>query len=397
MKRFRYTAVAPDGRTLSGETAALDEAAASTDFGRRGLMLLSLERLKSDDGGLFASPPDQRSVTRFLGELALMLRSGLPLDEALDLAARGLPAKLFRVVEAVRRDVLGGASFVQALEQHRQVFTRDIVAMARVADATGDLESVFAAVAEQRERAHRLSEKIGSALRYPAFLVVSALGVLAFFLLQVIPQFSNLFRDSGNDPGMLVRFILGLSDWLITNVAFLGTGLAAVLLGGLLACRTAAVRAALAAAFLTAPGIGGVWQLWRTSRFLGNLSVLLGQGVPVTDALKVLEDVVGPDGHAQLLTVGDAVRRGGRLHEALDRAKLFPPVAVRMVRIGEETGELAKVAAEAAGLYARHLEKRLDSITGLVGPIAIVLIAGLIGGLMVTIMSALVSVNQAVL
>lgn len=397
MAQFRYTAVATDGRSLTGETAALDEASVAAELGQRGFMLVSVNKMKSDRGGLFASPIDQRTVTAFLGELALMLRSGLPLDEALDLAARGLSSRLNRVVGALRADVLGGASFVQALEKHPQIFSKDVVAMARVADATGDLDGVFAAVAAQRERTHRLTEKVTGALRYPAFLIVSAIGVLVFFLLQVIPQFAGLFSDSGTDPGVLVRFILAVSGFLIDNEMQFGAGLALLLLTGLMVWRTPAVRAAVSSTFLKVPGIDGIWQLWRSSRFLANLSVLLGQGVPLTEALKVLEDLVGLDGRAKLAAVGDTVRRGGRLYEALGAAELLPPVAVRMVRIGEETGELAKIAGEAGGLYARQLEKRLDGISGLIGPVAIVVIAGLIGGLMVTIMTALVSVNQAVL
>ena len=397
MPRFRYTAVGPDGRAMAGEVEARDAAAAATQFGTRGVMLQSLDRLKEDGAGPFSSPPSPRSITRFLGELALMLRSGLPLDEALDLSAKGQPARLGRVVVAVRREVLGGASFVQALERHPGVFTRDIVAMAKVADATGDLDGVFAAVAAQRERTHRLSEKVTGSLRYPAFLVVSAAGVLVFFLVNVIPNFSGLFADSGSDPGALVRFVLALSDWLIAQETALAAGLAAAMLAALLVWRTAALRGPLVAALLGLPGVSDVWRLWRTSRFLSNLSVLLGQGVPLTEALKVLEDAVGADGRAMLAGVGDAVRRGGRLHEALAGVKLLPPVAVRMVRIGEETGELSKVAGEAGSLYAAQLEKRLDALSAVIGPAAIVVIAGLIGGLMVTIMSALVSVNQAVM
>jgi general secretion pathway protein F len=395
--RFQYTAVSPDGRSLGGETVAADEAAVAAELGQRGLMLVSLSRLKAEGGGLFSSAIKPREVTAFLSELALMLRSGLPLDEVLDLCARGLSTRLSRVVAALRADVLAGASFVQALEKHPQAFSRDIVAMARVADATGDLGGVFAAVAAQREQAHRLAEKVTGALRYPAFLIVMAVGVLVFFLLQVIPQFAGLFADSPTDPGPLVHFILGLSAFLIANEVALGGGLAALLLLGLLLWRTPASRAALGAAFLRTPGIAGIWLLWRTSRFLANLSVLLGQGVPLTEAMRVLEDSIGTEGRGQLAAVGDAVRRGGRLYDALAASKLLPPIAVRMVRIGEETGELTKIAAEAGSLYARQLEKRLDAVSGLIGPMAIVTIAGLIGGLMVTIMTALVSVNQAVL
>ena len=397
MAQFRYTAVGTDGRSLTGETAALDEQAVAIELGQRGLMVVSLSKVKGEGGGWFASSIDQRTVTAFMGELALMLRSGLPLDEALDLAARGLSGRLNRAIGALRADVLGGSSFVQALDKHPQIFSKDIVAMARVADATGDLDGVFAEVAAQRERNHRLSEKITGALRYPAFLMVSALGVLVFFLLQVIPQFAGLFSDSGSDPGPLVRFILGLSSLLIDNEVQFGIGAALLLLAGLMVWRTPAARAVVSAAFLKLPGIASVWELWRSSRFLANLSVLLGQGVPLTEALKVLEDVVGLEGRAKLAAVGDAVRRGGRLHEALAQAGLLPAVAVRMVRIGEETGELAKIAGDAGALYARQLEKRLESISGVIAPAAIIVIAGLIGGLMVTIMTALVSVNQAVL
>ncbi len=397
MARFKYTAVSVDGRSLSGEAIAADAAVMAADLARRGLLVLSLDPLKQEDGGFFSSPPRPRAITSLLGELALMLKSGLPLDEALDLSAKGQPARLARIVTSVRTEVLGGASFVQALEHHPQVFTRDILAMARVGDATGDLDSAFAAVAAQRERAHRLSEKVTGSLRYPAFLIVSAVGVMIFFLIDVIPNFSSLFADSGSDPGALVRFVLAMSDGLLANETAIGAGTAAVLLAGLLAWRTAAIRNAVLSGLLGLPVVRGVSQLWRSARFLSNLSVLLGQGVPLTEALKVLEDAVGASGQAALAAVGDAVRRGGRLHEALGAVNLLPPVAVRMVRIGEETGALARVAGEAGNLYAVQLEKRLDTVSAMIGPAAILAIAGLIGGLMVTIMSALVSVNQAVL
>ena len=395
MARFRYKAVGPDGRALSGETEAPDAAAAAAEFATRGLMLLSLDRLKAE-GGLFSSAPKPRAVTGFLDELSLMLRSGLPLDEALELSAAGQPATLARAVRGVRAEVLTGSTFVSALERHPEVFSRDIVAMAKVADATGDLAGVFAAVAAQRDRSHRLGEKVMGSLRYPAFLIVSAGGVLVFFLVQVIPNFSSLFEDSGSDPGALVRFVLAMSDGLVANETTFEIGGAALLLAGLVASRLPRLRAALASGFLALPVARSVWRLWRTSRFLSNLATLLGQGVPLTEALKVLDGAVGASGQAALASVGDAVRRGTRLHEALATVSLLPPVAVRMVRIGEETGELPKVAGEAGILYSVQLEKKLDTLAAVIGPAAILLIAGLIGGLMVTIMSALVSVDQAV-
>ncbi|HEY0330277.1 MAG TPA: type II secretion system F family protein [Rhodopseudomonas sp.] len=397
MTRFRYTALSLEGSALSGEIEADDDAALATDLGRRGLMLVSLKQLGAAPAGdLLAWPINPRTVTSFLGELALVLRSGMRLDEALDVAGRGLPQRLSNAVALLRSDIIDGSSFVQALERRKDVFSEDIVAMARVAEVTGDLDGVIAAIAAERERGHRLNEKVQGALRYPAFLICSAAAVLLFFLIQVIPQFSGLFRDSGKDPGFLVSGLMAVSRWLVDNGQSLALGAAMMLATALLIWRIPTARAAIALTLLRLPVIHGVATLWLTTRLLSNLAVLVGQGVALPEALAVLGNMLGVEGRTALASTRDAVRRGGRLHEALGATGLLPAVAVRMVRIGEETGELAKVASEAGALYGRKLEKKLEQIAGLIGPVAILSIAGLIGGLMVTIMSALISINDAV-
>jgi general secretion pathway protein F len=237
---------------------------------------------------------------------------------------------------------------------------------------------------------------VTGALRYPAFLLVAAAGVLIFFLIHVVPQFAGLIGDSGQTPGSMVATVLALSAWMAENSDLLGGGAIVVLSGGLLAARVKAIRDGFVRSATRLPLISGIWRLRRTALFTTNLGTLLSQGVPLVEALKVLESVVGVDGEALVAAVGDDVRRGGRLSEALGRVDLLPDVAARMLRIGEETGELATVASEAGALYEKKLTERLDRVGALVGPIAIIVIAVVIGGLMVTIMSALMSVNQLV-
>jgi general secretion pathway protein F len=397
MNRFKYSARSFDGALVVGEADASSSASLAADIAHRGLMLTSFEKLSRARSTRFlAWPIDPRSITAFLAELALVLRSGLPLDEALDVSGRDLTARLAAIVAELRHDIVSGATFVEALGRHKDLFSEDIIAMARVAEVTGDLDGVLAAIATERERGHRLNEKVQGALRYPAFLISSAILVLLFFLVQVIPQFSNLFSDSGKDPGPLVTHLMGLSQWLIDNGQILAISVSIATLTILLAWCTPSARAAMTLAFLRLPVIRGIATLWLTTRFLSNLAVLVGQSVPLTEALAVLGNMLGVKGKAAIASARDAVRRGGRLHEALDESGLFPPIAVRMMRIGEETGELAKVAAEAGSLYGRKLEKRLEQVAGLIGPVAIITIAGLIGGLMVTIMTALISINDAV-
>uniref|UniRef100_Q07N85 Type II secretion system protein n=1 Tax=Rhodopseudomonas palustris (strain BisA53) TaxID=316055 RepID=Q07N85_RHOP5 len=396
--RFQYMAMTFEGVSRSGEIEAADDTALAAELGRRGLMLVSLKRLGDAAGSssLLSWPIDQRAITAFLGELSLVLRSGLPLDEALDVTGRDLSPRLAGTATQLRHDIVAGSTLVQALGRHKDVFSDDIIAMTRVAEVTGDLDGVLAAIAGERERGHRLNEKVQGALRYPAFLISSAVLVLLFFLVQVIPQFSNLFNDSGKDPGALVRLLMATSRTLVDNGQALLIGLAALLTVALLIWRQPAARATIALTLLRLPVVRGIATLWLTTRFLSNLAVLIGQGVPLTEALAVLANMLGVEGRSALATARDAVRRGGQLHEALAASALFPPVAIRMIRVGEQTGELAKVASEAGALYGRKLEKRLEQVAGLIGPIAILSVAGLIGGLMVTIMSALISINDAV-
>lgn len=398
MTLYKYTAMSLDGRALQEEREAGDMAALMSELRRRGLVLVAHQEVGAKKSfGVFEAAIKPRAVTAFLIELALMLRSGLPLVEALDLAGRDAPGPLTSAISGLRRAVIDGASFVQALQRQSQIFGPEIIAMARVAEQTGDLDGVLSAVAAQRERAHALSEKVSAALRYPAFLVGAASCVLLFFLLHVIPQFGGIFSEVREDPGWLVKTVFGLSNGLVEHEQSVFAGLAATLLAAWLTLRSATVRKTLLRLTARLPLLRGLWQMRRAAVFLSNLAVLLGQGAPMTAALKVLESIMGGDDADALARLGDRVRQGGRLHEAVASLDLLPPVALRMLRIGEETGELPKVAAEAGALYSRKLEQRLETITALIGPLAILAIAGLIGGMMVAIMSTIVSVNQMAL
>ena len=332
-----------------------------------------------------------------MSELALMIRSGQPIDEALNLLGDGMSGAFGRIVRSVRTDLLAGTSFVEALAKHPEAFPPEVVALARVSESTGRLDKALDAIALQRNRTHALTEKLAGALRYPAFLLLAASGVLVFFLLYVIPQFAPVIKDAGGKAGGAITSIIYVSDLLQDHLDLFGGGLVVLLALILAGSRSKSVRRTLSRAVTRLPIISGIAELRRSALFCLNLGTLLGQGVQMPDALKVLESVIGGEGADLLARIGETVRRGGRLGDALEETLFLPKIARRMLKIGEETGELATVAAEAGALYEKKLEQRLDRVAALIGPIAIMVIASLIGGLMVTIMTALVSVNQLVL
>jgi general secretion pathway protein F len=395
MVRLRYTTLALDGTCATHERDVEDALLLTHELERQGVIVVSSETVKIRQNNFsFRGGLKPRAITAFLRELSLILRSGLPLAESLDLAAQDADARLAKAIQALRRDIVAGAAFAQALERQSEIFTPDIIAMARVAEATGDYDTVFRALAQERERSHVLLDKVTNTLRYPLFLICAAMLLLFFFLLHVIPQFSTLFADQQRPPNGLAVVIFALSDWLVANQQSLIIGVVLTLCAGLLIWRTPVAKGALLRAFAKLPIIGSLLLMRRSALLLSNLSLLLGQGVPLIEALSVTENIVGTDAKAAFGRVQDVVRRGGRLNEGLIGVNLLPRLAVRMLKIGEETGELAKTSGEAGQLYMEKLERRLEQVTAFIGPVAILFIAGMIGSIMVSIMMAILSVND---
>lgn len=239
-------------------------------------------------------------------------------------------------------------------------------------------------------------ETISSSLRYPAFLLIAASAVLIFFLIAVVPQFAGVLRDFGAKQTGVVGFVLAASDFLIAEGEVVAAVAAAGLLVLLLVFRRPEARARAGALMARLPGLAGLVALRRTAVFCGGLATLLANGVTLTEALRVLGDLPGATG-AGLQRVGEGVRRGKRLVEAIGQENYLPPLALNMLRLGEETGELAEISRRTAEFYETKLTARLDRLSGIVGPAAIVGIAVMVGGLIVSILSALLSINQLVL
>lgn len=400
MVQVRYKALDAAGRFTSGTMEGVSEVEVAGRLARTGHVVLETASGKpaGERSSLFSfsRAAGARDVTTFLSDLSLVLRAGLPLDEALDLVASEEKSAIAAVARDLRHSVTGGASFAEAMAGHDRLFGSDVVTMVRVAEAAGTLDKVLKTVAEARARSERMVETISSSLRYPAFLLLAASAVLIFFLVAVVPQFAGVLRDFGAEQTGVVGFVLAASDFLLAEGEVVAAVAAALLLVGLLVFRRPEMRARLGALVARLPGLSGIVALRRTAVFCGGLATLLANGVTLSEALRVLGDLPGATG-AGLQRVGEGVRRGKRLVEAIQQEDYLPPLALNMLRLGEETGELAEISRRTADFYETKLTARLERLTGIVGPAAIVGIAVMVGGLIVSILSALLSINQLVL
>jgi len=396
---YLYKALDAQGQFVSGRLQAVSSSAAAQQLIELGYVPLdtkpSTTERRRRASFLPQSRVPKREITVLFQDLALLLRSGLPLDEGLRLLISDASGLTGRLISQLRSSIASGMSFADALRAHPDTNLPEVIAIVRSAEATGKLDGALETIAQERTKQEKLSARITAALRYPIFLLLVSVAVLVFFLIFVVPQFAAVVREMGPRQDGLVTTVIGISDGLRQNGSVIAGSLAAVLGGLLLMARHRAARQRFATMLGRLPILRGIVVLRRTSLFCRGLGMLLSNGVNLTTALRLMSEA-GVGGE-RLVGVIDRVRRGGRLVDALTEADLVPPLAARMLRVGEESGALALVATRCADYYESKLTEQIDRLTGIVGPAAIIVIATVIGTLMVSIMSTLLSVDQMVM
>lgn len=399
---FRYRALTQNGEIVNGTITAptLAEVARRIEY----LRLLPIETIEdrrasagSGSYGLLGGP-SAAEITTFTRDLALLLKAGARLDDALELLAGDADVGRLRpVVGKLRAALLAGESFADAIGEYPLLFPPMYGALVRVGEVSGTLDSVLDVLGAERARSELMRRKLTDAMQYPAFVLFAAAAVMLFFILFVLPEFSTVLGDFGAKSDSTLGFFIKLSNVLRANATVAMTGAAAAIAGAWWSLRRPGMRAAIMTTLSRLPGVGSVFQFYRTSLFCRNLGVLLGSGVNLTASLRILVDIMAVTGSVQSWTAAaDRVRQGGKLSDALAVASSLPPMAVRMLRLGEETGQLPVLAGRVAEFYEAKLQRSLDRIVGVIGPLAIISISTVVGGLIVSVMTALLSVTQLV-
>lgn len=406
MPNFRYRALTQKGEVVSGSITATNDAEVAQRIEYLGLVAIDTT-LESEGAGwslslaslsLSLSRPGPADVTIFTKDLALLLKAGARLNDALELLANDADVGRLRpVIHNIKTAILSGESFAEALGREPALFPAMYVALVRVGEMSGTMDHILETIGAERARAEGLRRKVSGALQYPAFVLLAAGGVLIFFVSFVLPQFSAVLRDFNAKTDPVIEVFLALSDVMRGHGFEVGTAVAAAVIGGWLAWRRPAVRASVVTQLARLPVISTIVEFHRAALFSRNLGILLGSGVTLTTTLRILIDIMTATGNAPVwAAMADRVRHGGKLSDALAASAVLPPVAVRMLRLGEETGQLPTLSGRVAEFYEEKLQRQLDRIVGIVGPAAIVTISIVVGGLIVSVMTALLSVTQVV-
>lgn len=403
MPNFRYRALTEAGEVVSGSISAPNIKEVDRRIEYLGLMPIeaTVENGAGDAPAISFSAfsrPRAEDVTSFTRDLALLIKAGARLDAALEMLSGDADVGRLRpVITKIRAGVLGGESFADALADHPAIFPPMYVAIVRVGEASGTLDHILTALARERSRAESQRQRVVDAIRYPLFILCAAGAVLLFFLLFVLPQFAGVLRDFGAKLDPIVEVFLGVSDVLRHH----GDAVAVVLLGIVaaiwLVARRPALRQSMMRAVTSRGPLRSIVQFHVTALFCRNLGALLGSGMTLSAALRIIIDIMDKSGlPGDWQRLQGSVRQGSKLSEALAEVNSLPSMAMRMIKMGEETGDLPLLLERVAEFYESKLQRSLDRIVAIAGPGAIIIISVVVGGLVVSVMTSLLSVSQIV-
>jgi len=401
MASFSYKAISTQGKTIQGAIAADRIELASRELRSQGLTLLSLEPTGEANPGASDQAGDGKGVgsddvLAMTRELTVLLRAGLPIDRGLkvmiDMAGH---VRLRELLQELLTSVKAGKGLSQAMQSYPGVFNKFYINMVRSGEASGHLGDVLKRLAEYLANAKAVKSSVVSALIYPAILLVVAVLSIVGMLSFVVPQFETLFNDMGDALPVLTRAVISAGEFLKSYgwlVLLLIVGIALFLRNWL---RSAEGRAKFDKSVLGLPLLGPVVFKYEVSKFSKTVGTLMGSGVSLLQAIAIAVETVDNSFIKNALSVLEpAVKRGQRMSVALEDAKVFSPLVIQMVRVGEESGSLDQMMTELAQVYDEEVQAGVKRSLILLEPILILIMGGTIAVVIIAILMGIMSVND---
>jgi general secretion pathway protein F len=399
MATFRYRAATPTGAMRSGALDAESMAEVVAQLRRLGLLPIEtvlVAATATTPRALRANGQSRQAGINAIGELAVLLDAGLPLDRALtvcveNIANPGVKALFSAMLAKVRE----GASLSSAMRLADGLFPPMAAAMCEAGESDGRLGASLNRLAESLDRAEALRQTVISSLIYPAMLMVVAGGVILLMMLVVVPQFETLFEGSQNKLPLATRMIMGASR-AVRSYGLAGFAIAvAVVLGLRQWLRRPSVRLVFDRLILQAPEIGPLIVKAQTATFARTLSSLVDGGVPLPMALGIAQRAVGNTHMAGAIArVTAGLKEGGGLTGPLAASGVFPPMALSFLRTGEETARLGLMLGRLADVLDRNVRSTLQRLIGILTPTITVTMGAIVATVIASIMSAILGFND---
>jgi type IV pilus assembly protein PilC len=368
MPLFIFKAAREDGSTFSSEAMASDAAELRRDLENRGYLVLSLNKktVRLRRGGF-----NVKEFLLFNQEFVTLFKAGLPILQSLEILQRRTENPRFRTtLEAIISDIRGGTALSDAMAKHTSYFPPLYTSTVRAGEKSGALTDVLNRFIAYQKKMIAIVSKLKMALAYPAFLVVALVAVLTLFFLYVIPNFTQMYSDQAGKLPALTTMLISFTAVITRAAPFIAVGIIAAFLGFSAWRKTNAGRTVIDGTVLRIPLLRSLLIQYLMAQLTRTLATVIRGGIPLVQALDTTAGVINNKIIAdRLRKTRELVTEGVSLANAFERTRLAPDMTVRMIEVGESSGDLPQMLEDVADFYDQEVENRLTTLTTLIEPV----------------------------
>lgn len=392
---------ASDGKIIYREFEAVEPGALQKSLEDQGFFVFEVKRKSLQflfDKGMKRRTIDNRALLTFNQELLVLIKAGMPIMQVLDaILERHDSGKLSDILRQIREDVKGGTALSSAMEKHGRAFPTLYIASIRAGERTGDMPHTIRRYIQYLKRVDSIRKKVVAAMFYPAILVVFAGMAITLLLLYVVPTFATVYTDAGSQLPLLTRMLIEFTTFL-RRFAPLG------LLFGFFAVvayrkwvNTESGRYAVDRLKLKLPVVGDVFTKYSVAAFSRTLATVLGSGIPIIESLRMTIGTLNNRFmEKRLFEAVRFIEEGGRLSTALERVDIMPPLALRMLGVGETTGSLEDMLIDISDYLEDELEERMQVLTTAIEPAIMVIMGVVIGTIIIAMYLPIFKIGSTV-
>ena len=401
MPFFTYEAKNRQGVIRKGEYEAPNDAAVIAHL--RGQQLMPIKvKPKGWTFALgnitFGAQVSVKELVVFTRQFATMIDAGLPLVQCLDILATQQPnANFKKILLQVKEDVESGSTFADALRKHKKTFDDLFVNLVAAGEVGGILDTILNRLAAYLEKAEKLRRQVKGAFIYPSAVMAVALLVVTAMLVWVIPVFEKMFSDFGGQLPTPTMIVIKMSNFLRDNLLFIIGGIILAAIAFKRFYATSRGRKLIDRWVLSVPIFGILIQKVAVARFSRTLGTMISSGVPILDALDVVARTSGNKTvETEVYKAREAISTGKTIAEPLSQSRVFPPMVVQMVAVGEQTGSMDAMLSKIADFYDNEVDAAVAALTSLLEPMLMVFLGGAVGGLLVAMYLPIFKIAETV-
>ncbi|HEY5762249.1 MAG TPA: type II secretion system F family protein [Rhodocyclaceae bacterium] len=387
MALFDYKAVAPDGRMVFGRIDALNMIDLEMRLKRMELDFVSGKPIKTH--GLLGGKIPRRELINFCFHLEQLTRAGVPILEGLADLRDSIENPRFReVVASLIESIEGGATLSQAMGSHRKVFDKVFVSLVRAGEATGRLSEVLRSVVESLKWEDELASQTKKVVMYPAFVGTVVIGAAVFLMVYMVPQLKQFVKNMGQELPAQTKALFFISDMLVAYwYIFAALPIIAVISTFVLFRINPIFRRSFDSLKLRLPVAGPILRKIILSRFANTFALLYSSGIPILDSIRTTQDVVGNRViRAGLRRVEELIGEGQSVTAAFHAVGMFPPLVVRMLKVGENTGGLDVALSNVGYFYNRDVKESVEKLQAMIEPALTVFLGAILGWIMLAVL-----------